>query len=135
MAGGTASWQSQRQIVVAQSTEEAEFVTLSVCMCEVLSFEKFEHLLQPLVPCDDVDRIFRMSIAEDCQACITEATRPIILDLSKHIDFKFRFLVDDIRKESVKIHYVRSEDMRADLFTKKLPRATFRYLLDLMNMV
>lgn len=133
-AGGPVSWKSKRQSVVAQSTKEAEFIALSTCIRELLWFKKFGNMLERIISKKKVDQLFNVSIAEDNQACIREAKNPGSSELSKHIDVKFQFLVDNIQKGIVDIHYVPTENMAADLFTKNLKRIRFEKLRDSINM-
>lgn len=133
-AGGPVSWKSKRQSIVAQSTKEAEFIALSTCIRELLWFKKFEDFLDKVIPKRKVDEIFDVSIAEDNQGCISEAKNPGSSEFSKHVDVKFQFLVDNIQKGLVGIHYISTEDMAADLFTKNLKRVRFEKLRDLIHM-
>ena len=40
---------------------------------------------------------------------------------SKHIDTKLHFIRERVENKEVKIHYVPTEEMTADIFTKSLP--------------
>lgn len=48
------------------------------------------------------------------------AINPIVSDLYKHVDLKYKFLVDHITQCEIIIHYVPTHQMNADLLTKNL---------------
>lgn len=76
-----------------------------------------------------VERLFDVCIGEDNQACISETLNPVLSDLSKHIDLKYQFLVDHIRKGDVGIRYVCTEEMIADILSKNLSAQNFGQLV------
>lgn len=38
--------------------------------------------------------------------CLQDVKNPIVLDLSRHVDLKYKVLVDYVKMASISIHYV-----------------------------
>lgn len=47
----------------------------------------------------------------------------------KHIDLRYRFIMDHVEDGNVEVHFVRSTFQLADIFTKALLETTFNYIL------
>ena len=92
LAGGAISWLSKKQAVVALSTAEAEYVSLSMATQEVLWLLKLFADLQ--VPTEQI------VIMEDNQGAIALARNPVAHSRTKHIDIRFHF----IRKAMAQVH-------------------------------
>lgn len=90
-------WATRKQCYVSLSIMESEYVTLSVFITEALWLRYVlndMHLVLPIV------------IFEDNQSCISIAKDPCNHWRSKHIDKKYHFLRDVIkRKEFTKFFY------------------------------
>ena len=56
---------------------------------------------------------------EDNQSCIKKCHNPVMHN-SKHIDAKLHFIRETVENKEVKVHYVPSEEMTADILTKPL---------------
>ena len=63
-----------------------------------------------------------IDIGEDNQSCIKMCHNPVMHKRSKHIDTKLHFIRERVENKEVKIHYVPTEEMTADILTKSLPR-------------
>ncbi|KAL1543671.1 25S rRNA (cytosine(2870)-C(5))-methyltransferase [Salvia divinorum] len=112
---GTAiSWKSDLQSVVALSTTEAEFISLT----EVVK----EGLYNVIIKCDSNSVI-----------CLAE--HQTFYERSKHINFRRHFIRDEIQEERVRIVKVSTEDNAAGMLTKALPTFKFRYCLELVDLV
>jgi hypothetical protein len=64
----------------------------------------------------------------DNQAAIKIATNESVNPRSKHIDIKYHFIKDEIKKGTVSIRWIPTEDQEADILTKALPRLIFERL-------
>lgn len=128
-AGSSINWRSKRQTVVAQSSQEAEFIALYSCVSDILWIRKFAGILEHALDKEVVHNLLDICIGEDNQAFIADARNPRVSDLSKHIDLKFQFPLDDVRKGNVKIRYLETENMTADMLTKNLGTAKFSKLI------
>lgn len=121
MNGGPISWLSQKQSIVAQSTAEAEYVTMwsaakqAVWLCRFLN-ELGLYCSEPL------------TIFGDNQAAITMSKNPVNFKRSKHIDVKYYFVRQCVDNGETLIIYCPTEEMLADPLTKALPKVHFEYL-------
>ena len=73
-----------------------------------------------------------IAIGEDNQSCIRLCQNPVMHKRSKHIETKFHFIRDKTEDGTISIHYVPTDKMAADIFTKSLPVSkveTFRAVL------
>lgn len=57
----------------------------------------------------------------------------IVNDRSEHIDIKYQFLIDKIKRETVSVEFISTSDMIADNLTKALPRDKFQRFVKLMS--
>ena len=121
LAGGAITWSSKRQMLVALSTAEAEYVTVTHVAKEVLWLHALFTELGIKVPSAP-------TILSDNQAAIAIMHHPEFHARTKHIDIALQFVRDLVRGERLKIRYVRSKDNVVDLFTKGLPRPQYEKL-------
>jgi len=64
-------------------------------------------------------------IQVDNRSAIELAKNPVNHERSKHIDVRFHFIREQVKKESVKLVHVASQDQVVDIFTKPLPKELF----------
>jgi hypothetical protein len=125
--GGTAiSWRSQKQTLVATSSNHAEVIALHEASRECVWLRSMTQLI--LNSCGlEKDKVPTL-IHEDNAACVTQMKEGYIKsDRTKHIPPRFFSYTQDLIKDNqVEIKYVQSSKNTADLFTKALPTATFR---------
>lgn len=79
--------------------------------------------------------MFKISIEENNMGCVKDSTTPILSDFSKHVDLKYKFLIDHITKEEVDIHYVPYNQMSADFVTNILKEIEFKEMAGLINLI
>lgn len=116
--GDTVIWGTRKQTSVAQSSAEAEYVSLATAVSEVLWFkqllrELMVHNLEMPIP-----------VHEDNQSCISylsnwESKR------MKHIDVKYNFVKDLHKEKIISVNYIPSTEQIADIMTKGLPLESF----------
>eukprot|EP00794_Sanderia_malayensis_P016556 gene16556-biopygen13988 len=126
LAGSTISWRSQKQSVVALSTTEAEYVSLSSASQEAIWLRR---LLKDLL----IDVSKPTTIHEDNQGaiCLTKNTKAH--SRAKHIDIKYHFIREKVQNKEIELTYCPTDKMIADIFTKALPRPKFEELRSLMG--
>jgi hypothetical protein len=75
---------------------------------------------------EEIDIVYNepTTIFEDNQGTIAFATNQKALRRMKHIDVKFHFIKNLIEENIVRLHYRRTSEMTADIFTKPLPPLT-----------
>ena len=126
LAGGPISWLSKKQSVVALSTSEAEYVSLSTCAQEAIWLRRLLNSIKAIPPGPTV-------INEDNQGAIAIAKNPIAHGRTKHIDIRYHFIRETIQDRSIELCYCPSEEMIADLLTKPLSKGKFEKLRELMG--
>ena len=124
--GNTAiSWRSQKQTLVATSSNHAEVIALHEASKECRWLRSVTHHIQETsgLPVNkDATILF-----EDNAACVTQMKEGYIKsDRTKHIPPKFFSFTQELeRNKEIDIQYVRSSENVADLFTKALPTSVF----------
>lgn len=118
--GALLHWKSKQQTMLALRSNEPEYVAHASCIQEDMWFEKLAPLLKVVLDRNMVDNLFHISIGEENQACIFDATSPTFSEHTKHISLRYCYLGDHIRKNDVNIQCVQTNDMIADILTKNL---------------
>lgn len=100
---------------VALSSTEAEYMALSESCREAMYLN---NLLDELLMSSES---MPLCLYSDNQSSIKLATNPLFHNKrTKHIDIKHHFVRDCILESKVKIEYVSTLEMPADIFTKSL---------------
>lgn len=110
------SWKSKKQRIVALSTCEAEYVSISYAVQEC------NFLSQLYVNVTGSQRDTAL-IFVDNQGAIALAKNPVYHQKSKHIDIKYHFVRSQIEDRSVELVYVPSDENVADMFTKPISKS------------
>ena len=118
------SWSSKKQVTVATSSSEAEYVAMSAATTEAIWLRGLltdlgEHLDSPI------------KIFEDNRGCIGMATN-LECKRSKHIDIKHHFIRDAIAKRRIELVHISSKKQLADIFTKSLDVSQFKFICSLI---
>ena len=117
--GGTAvSWKSNKQMCVALSTAEAEYIALAAAAQEAIWLRQLTTDLKN-------GPVGATMIFEDNQAAITMAKNPQFHGRSKHIAIKYHFIRD---RGSMELKYCCTKEMVADMLTNGLYRDQFEKL-------
>ena len=118
IGSGAVSWASKKQDVVALSTTEAEYISLSVASCQALWLRNVLHELK--CPQEKGTIMFC-----DNQSSISLSKNPVFHGRSKHINIKYHFIRELIKDGEVYIKYCKTQDQVADVFTKALKTDSF----------
>ena len=113
--GGLVSWKCKKQRVVALSTCEADYMSITYAIQE----EKFLRSLYSDMTGNEKDSV---ALYVDNQGAIALAENPVHHERSKHIDVRYHFIRSEVDAGIVKLLYVPSEENIADLFTKPLSK-------------
>ena len=128
LANGAVTWSSQRQRLVTLSTTEAEYVAASTATREAIWIRK---LLSDIgYPCDKETTLY-----VDNQSAIQLVRNPVFHKRTKHIDIHFHFVREKVNEKEIIVEYVPSENQRADIFTKALPRDRFKSICNKLNII
>ena len=123
--GAALSWGVKKQATVALSSSEAEYQGMAAAIQEAL-------YLKQLLEDFGIQKKSTIAIGEDNQSCIRLCQNPVMHKRNKHIEPKFHFIQDKTEDGTISIHYVPTDKMAADIFTKSLPVSkveTFRAVL------
>lgn len=126
--GGTISWACHKQSIVAQSSCEAEFIS----MAEAANDAKW---LRQLLNEMHVEINSSTVIYEDNQSCIDLVRDSKFSYKTKHIDTKYKMIRDIVKKKIIRCEYCPTEEMVADLLTKPLPAIKHNYLREKCNLL
>nr|GFA39892.1 Gag-Pol polyprotein [Tanacetum cinerariifolium] len=70
----------------------------------------------------------------DSKAAIAISCNPVQHSRTKHIDVRYHFIKEKVKKGIVELFFVGTEYQLADLFTKALPEERFKYLVRRLGM-
>jgi hypothetical protein len=126
LGAGVISWKSQRQKTVALSSTEAEYVSASTATREVLWLHKLlNELHQPqqttTLHCDN-------------QGSIALANNPTFHQRTKHIDTQYHFIRDEVERQVIKLYYIPTDQMIADVLTKPLRHVQHQWCVEQMGL-
>lgn len=124
MNGGPVTWSSRKQNTVALSTTESEYMAASEAAKEILWLRQFLY--------DIGEPQSSITLNVDNQSAIKLINNPVFHRRSKHIDIRYNFIREKVRKKIVDIKYVESSNQLADFLTKSLPVSKFNSIRDKM---
>ncbi|GAU49301.1 hypothetical protein TSUD_367130 [Trifolium subterraneum] len=115
------SWCSKKELVVALSSCEAEYIAASLNTSQAIWLKNLIEEIS-LVKCNYV------SLKVDNVSAINLAKNPIAHGRSKHIELHFHYLREQVNNGNLALEYCKSEEQVADLFTKAVTVQVFQKL-------
>lgn len=115
MGTGVVSWSSKKQAVVALSSTEAEYIAAVTAGQEILWMRE---LMQELH--FDVGAPSRLMM--DNQSAMATIQNPEHHGRMKHVEIRHHWIRDEVRRKTIEVQYIPTEQMTADILTKALPR-------------
>lgn len=112
LSGSAISWESKKQKTVALSSCEAEYMALAEASKEAMYFRSLLFEL--------TKKLYCITLYNDNQSAQKLSVNPVYHKRSKHIDVRYHFIRDAVSNNYVKILYLPSADMTADVLTKSL---------------
>ena len=127
VGGNLVTWRSKKQNVVARSSAEAEFIGMTLGICEAL----WLRLLLRDLGCPP-----RQSIHLYCEnkATCDIAHNPVQHDRTKHVEVDRFFIKEKLDEKIVKLPTIRSEDQLVDILTKVVSSRVFSKFLGKLGM-
>nr|GEX46282.1 retrovirus-related Pol polyprotein from transposon TNT 1-94 [Tanacetum cinerariifolium] len=120
-------WSSKKQNCVSISTAESEYVAVSGCCAQVLWMR---------TQLTDYGFFYdKVPIYCDSKSAIAISCNPVQHTRTKHIDVKYHFIKDHVEKGTIELYLVGTKYQLADLFTKSLPEARFKFLVEKLGMM
>lgn len=120
------SWVSQKQHTVALSSCEAEFMAATAAACQAVWLR---NLLTDLTGWENSS----VKLYVDNKSAISLMKNPVFHGRSKHIDTSYHFIRECIEKRIISVEHVSSEEQRADILTKALPRIKYVEMRSLLG--
>nr|GEV45128.1 retrovirus-related Pol polyprotein from transposon TNT 1-94 [Tanacetum cinerariifolium] len=120
-------WSSKKENCVSISTAESEYVAVSSCCAQVLWMR---------TQLTDYGFFYdKVPIYCDSKSAIAISCNPVHQTRTKHIDVRYHFIKDHVEKGTIELYFVGTEYQLADLFTKSLPEARFKFLVEKLGMM
>ncbi|GKC20987.1 hypothetical protein Tco_1023137 [Tanacetum coccineum] len=117
---------SKKLDCTAMSTAEAEYVSLSACCAQVI-WMRTQLLAYGY-------KYNRIPMYYDSKSAIAISCNSVQHSNTKHIDIRYHFIKEHVKKGTMEIYFVGTEYQLADLFTKALPKERFEYLVHRIGM-
>ncbi|GJV49156.1 hypothetical protein Tco_1439368 [Tanacetum coccineum] len=121
------SWQCKKQIVVANSTTEAEYMATASCCGQVLWIQN-----QML---DYGYNFINTKIFIDNEITICIVKNPVFHSKTKHIEIRHHFIRDSNKKKLIQMIKIHTDQNVADLLTKAFDVSRFQYLIASIGML
>jgi len=129
LAGRAVSWKSAKQILIATSTMEAEFVSCFEATSHGVWMKSFIYGLKI------VDSISRpLKIYCDNSAAVFMAKNNKSGSRSKHIDIKYLAIRERVKDQTIVIEHISTELMIVDPLTKGMPPSKFKDHVESMGL-
>ncbi|WKA00249.1 hypothetical protein VitviT2T_018628 [Vitis vinifera] len=121
IGSGVICWNLRKQAVVAQSTTEAEYISLAAAANQAIWLRK---LLADLVQ----EQSSPTELYCDNKSAISITQIPVQHGRTKHINVKFHSIREAENNSLVKLHYYSTDEQLADIMTKGLPKSRLEFL-------
>src|SRR3990170_5417825 len=126
LGGRIVSWQCKKQVSVATSTCEAEYVAAGSCCSQILWIQQQLR--------DYGLNFTNTPIFVDNESTISITNNPVKHSKTKHIEIRHHFIRDCAEKRLIQLVKVHTGNNYADLFTKAFDRSRFELLIQLNRM-
>ncbi|GJT43383.1 retrovirus-related pol polyprotein from transposon TNT 1-94 [Tanacetum coccineum] len=120
------SWMSKKQDCTAMSTAEAEYVALFVSYAQVIWMRTQLK--------DNGFHYNKIPLYCDSQSAIAISCNPVQYSRTKHINVRYHFIKEQVKKGIVELYFVRTEYQLADMFTNALSKERFECLVGRFGM-
>jgi hypothetical protein len=126
--GSLVSWSSRKQSLVTLFSTEAEFVLLCNAACDLLFLRNLLNDMK--MTCNE-----SINIYEDNQSTIKILKNFENNKRCKHLDVKYHFIFDLVRKNVINVLYIPSENQPADILTKALCKSKILRCREMLNLL
>ncbi|KAL5521951.1 hypothetical protein ACEPAF_1818 [Sanghuangporus sanghuang] len=127
MGTGAISWASKLQPFVTLSTTEAEYIAAVSAGQEIMwlrnLFTEFGYKFDA-----------PSSLYIDNQSALSVANNPEHHGRMKHLDLRFYWLRDVVEAGHIKVHYLPTQTMPADIMTKALSRVKVQEMCKMLGL-
>ena len=127
LSGGPISWKSRLQPIVALSSTEAEYITVTAAAQEGIWLRRVMGEL-------GFEQVGATDLAVDNEGAIALSENPQAHPRTKHIRLRYHFIRQYVQEGVIKPYYVSTHKNIADIFTKNLPKDKFLELRQAMGL-
>ena len=121
------TWVSQKQRCVALSSCEAEFMAATIVACQAI-------WLQNLLTQVTGEKTGPVVLYLDNKSAIDLAKNPVFHGRSKHIDIRYHFIRECVKKGEIIVIHIGTDMQKADVLTKALSVIKFEKMCKLLGM-
>ena len=130
LGSGVISWSSKKQPIVTLSSTESEYVALTHSAKDIIWIQKLLFELSPIISVpSNIPSLFC-----DNQGAIRLSSDSTFHARTKHIDVHFHFIRQTVSQGHLTLHYIPTDDMIADIFTKSLAFNKFTKFRSLLGL-
>ena len=121
-------WHSKLQTEIALSTTEAEYISLSSAMRDLIPMRIILSEIGKVLDISDQEIVCHSKVFEDNKGAEELANVPKMRPRTKHIAVKYHHFRSHVANGTIKVLRIGTKEQIADIFTKALPRETFLIL-------
>lgn len=118
--GAAICWESRKQMTIALSTAEAEYVAMSEAAREAIFLKRLISEVSGEVE-------IPVKIFSDSQSAVAIAQNPVHHQRTKHIDVRHHFVREAVEHGHIELEYLETNYMVADALTKSLLKGKFSW--------
>jgi hypothetical protein len=118
-------WSSKLQSEIALSTTEAEYISLSQSIRDLIPMRTILQELSSVYNISPQEATAHSTVFEDNKGCVDLIAAPTMRPRSHHISIKYHHFQEHVRTGNIRIKWIRTSEQLADIFTKPLPLSKF----------
>jgi hypothetical protein len=124
-AGCSILWSSKLQPEIVLSTTEAEYITLSTSLRDLIPMKTILQELSATFHIAPSVAQTHSTVFEDNKSCVDLIVVPTMRPHSRHIAIKYHHFREHVRTGQIRIQWISTDNQLADIFTKPLSFAKF----------
>ena len=121
------AWMSKKQNSVSLSTGETKYIVAGNCCSQLLWMKKI--LSDYGIPQDT------MVVYYDNSSTIDISKNPIQHSKTKHIEIRYHFIRDLVKRKIMTLEYIPTERQNVDIFTKSLDKSRFETICQVIGVI
>ncbi|GJR85608.1 ribonuclease H-like domain, reverse transcriptase, RNA-dependent DNA polymerase [Tanacetum coccineum] len=121
------SWSTQKQATVSLSSCKSKFIAATAATTQALWLKR---LLSKLTHSQEE----KVTIMVDKKYAIALMKNPVFHGRSKHIDMKYHFIRECVKREDIQVEFVSGEYQKVDILIKALPKIKFLTMRQLIGL-
>lgn len=127
LSGSVISWGCKKQTSVALSSTEAEYIAISEACKEAMYLKNLQFEI--------MKTSYTIILYNDDQSAQKMLLNPVFHNRTKHIDVKYHFCRENISNKTIKVEYMPTADMPADILTKSLNSTKHYKLMNVLGII